>query len=82
MLTLFSPRKWKEKLREWNFDKNLTKREMKIVVAKAEKRAVEDGKETIFFHNGNPIPPEKVMNWQRRIAVTSASPLNSLTSKW
>lgn len=81
-LDLSRQRKWKEKLREWNFDKNLTKREMKIVVAKAEKRALEDGKETIFFQNENPIPPAKVMIWQRKIAMTATSPANPYKSEW
>ncbi|KAF8863776.1 hypothetical protein BDZ45DRAFT_88170 [Acephala macrosclerotiorum] len=70
-----SPRKWKEKLREWNFDKNLTKNEMKVVIAKAEKRATEEGKETIFFHRGNMVPPAKFSAWQKRIIASSpASP--------
>ncbi|CZR60770.1 uncharacterized protein PAC_10666 [Phialocephala subalpina] len=69
-----SPRKWKEKLKEWNFEKNLSQDEMKILVAKAERRSKEANKETIFFHNGNMIPPTKVTNWQRRIAATALTP--------
>ncbi len=76
-----SPRKWKEKLKEWNFEKNLTKNEMKIVVAKAERRITEEGKDTIFFHHGNIIPPAKVSTWKRRITKLSSSPLNPYESK-
>ncbi|KAF8851558.1 hypothetical protein BDZ45DRAFT_144454 [Acephala macrosclerotiorum] len=71
-----SERKWKSKLKEWGFDKNLTMAEMKIAVAKAEKRYTEDGKDTVFFHRGDFIPPAKVQNWKRRIMMTASSPLN------
>lgn len=76
-----SERKWKSKLKEWDFDKNLTKAEMKIAVAKAEKRAREDGKETVFFHRGEMIPPARVSKWKRKIMTTESSPLNPYTSK-
>ncbi|CZR60772.1 uncharacterized protein PAC_10668 [Phialocephala subalpina] len=49
---------------------------MKIAVAKAERRYTEDGKDTIFFHRGDFIPPAKVQNWKRRIMVSASSPLN------
>ncbi|KUJ16030.1 uncharacterized protein LY89DRAFT_783260 [Mollisia scopiformis] len=71
-----SERKWKAKLKEWNFVKNVTKAEMKVVVAKAEKRATEDGKDTLFLHHGNIIPPEKVANWKRRLTTMAATPAN------
>lgn len=48
--------------------------EVKAVVAKAEKRAREDGKDTMFLHRGNPIPPEKVSNLIKRFAGMSATP--------
>ena len=43
-----SERKWKEKLKEWKFDKKISTTDMRIVVAKAEKRARNEGKDTTF----------------------------------
>ncbi|KAF8853928.1 hypothetical protein BDZ45DRAFT_748090 [Acephala macrosclerotiorum] len=61
-----SPRKWKDKLKQWNFEKNLSEKDTKILVAKAEKRAREEGKETEFLHHGVVIPPAKINNFKRR----------------
>jgi Clr5 domain len=44
-----SERKWKEKLKEWGFQKNLPARDMAILVSKREKRLQEDEKETVFY---------------------------------
>ncbi|KAE8453845.1 hypothetical protein EG329_007621 [Mollisiaceae sp. DMI_Dod_QoI] len=77
-----NPRKWKEKLKEWNFEKNLSKNEMKIVIAKAERRTTEEGKDTVFFHHGNMIPPAKVSAWKRRVTSISSSPFNPYASEY
>jgi hypothetical protein len=61
------------KLKEWEFDKHLTEQEMKIVVAKGKKRAMEDGKDTVFLHNGSLIPPTKIENFKRRKCVRVSS---------
>jgi hypothetical protein len=61
-----SERKWKEKLKEWNFDKNISSIHMSILVAKAEKRVREDGKETVFFHGLSQIARERVEQFKRR----------------
>jgi hypothetical protein len=63
---LVSRRKWKAKLKDWGFDKHLSERDMKFVVAKAEKRSMEEGKETEFFHNGSLISNTKIGNCKRR----------------
>jgi hypothetical protein len=47
---------------------------MKIVVAKAEKRKREEGKDTIFRHNGLIIPPKKLENFKRRKTVRESDP--------
>lgn len=59
-------RKWKEKLKEWKFDKNISSNDMKIILAKAEKRAREDGKGTEFFHGDTQISPERIAQFKRR----------------
>ncbi|KAE9382026.1 hypothetical protein N431DRAFT_322170, partial [Stipitochalara longipes BDJ] len=61
-----SVRKWKEKLKEWNFDKNISASDMSIIVSKAEKRAREEGKETAFFHGGAQITRERIEQFKRR----------------
>jgi hypothetical protein len=53
------------KLEGWKFDKHLTEHEMKIVVAKDEKRSRE-GKETVFRHSGSKITEGKIRNFKRR----------------
>jgi hypothetical protein len=44
-----SERKWKAKFKEWKFDKNISATDMNMVLAKAEKRTREEGKDTGFF---------------------------------
>jgi len=62
-------RKWKLKLKEWEFDKKLTEKTMKILVAKAEKRARE-GKETVFYHGGSQIASKKIERFKRQKLTT------------
>ncbi|CAL3971432.1 unnamed protein product [Diplocarpon coronariae] len=61
-----SPRKWKMKLKEWRFEKNLSKRDMEVIVAKARKRAWDESKETVFFYGSTPIRPERIENFKKR----------------
>jgi hypothetical protein len=42
---------------------------MRIAIAKAEKRAREEGKETAFFHNGILMPIEKIQNFKKRKTI-------------
>ena len=51
-LTRNSERKWKEKMKEWEFDKNIPAKEMGFMAAKARKRELEEGKETVYYRNG------------------------------
>jgi hypothetical protein len=83
-----SERKWKEKLKEWNFDKKISARDMNILVAKAEKRVREDGKETTFFHGGSQITKERIDQFKRRkttkdieAPLPSAGKLNGLQTR-
>jgi hypothetical protein len=67
-------RKWKDKLKEWGYEKHLHKREMKFVAAKGEKRFMEEGKDTLFFHGGILITKEKIENFKRRKVVRESDP--------
>ncbi|KAF8857715.1 hypothetical protein BDZ45DRAFT_423787 [Acephala macrosclerotiorum] len=72
-----SPRKWKMQIKEWQFDKNIRKNQMAILVAKAEKRARDVDKETTFYCNGKEIKPNKINNFKKRTqfdAIDAASP--------
>jgi hypothetical protein len=65
------------KLKEWSFKKYLPSADMSIIVAKAEKRASDEGKETIFFHNETQIAYEKIEHFKRKKntnAAEAASP--------
>jgi hypothetical protein len=54
------------KLKEWGYDKYLSTTEMQIVIAKAEKRAREEGKETMFFHGESQITTKRIENFKKR----------------
>jgi len=62
------------KLKEWNYDKYLSAEEMSIIVAKAEKRKTEDGKETVFFRNDSQITLERIENFKKRKSTLMADP--------
>jgi uncharacterized protein (DUF427 family) len=61
-----SERKWKEKLKEWHFDKNISATDMGTLVAKAEKRLYEEGKETVFYLGMSQITRERLEQFKRR----------------
>jgi hypothetical protein len=39
---------------------------MAIIVAKAEKRAADGGKQTVFFHHGSQVEAEKIERFKKR----------------
>ncbi|PVH83905.1 hypothetical protein DL98DRAFT_569297 [Cadophora sp. DSE1049] len=61
-----SKRKWKMKIKEWNFEKNLPANEMSYITAKADKRKAEDDKDTIFVRGTIKILPERIRNFKKR----------------
>jgi hypothetical protein len=67
-----SERKWKGKLKDWNFDKNISAHGMSIVLAKAQKRSKNEGKETAIFHGGAQITRERVEQFKRRKTTKDA----------
>jgi hypothetical protein len=72
LISIYREQKWKNKLKEWYFEKNQSKEDMQIIVAKAEKRAREEGKETVFFQGDRQIPPGKIENFKKRKAIHAA----------
>lgn len=39
---------------------------MQVLIAKAEKRERDEGKETVFWHAGSKINPERIENFKKR----------------
>ena len=66
-LTRSSKRYWKIKLKAWKFEKNVPSKEMSFMAAKARKRELEDGKETVFYRNGVLVDASKVQNKKQKL---------------
>ena len=49
---------------------------MKIMIAKADKRAREEGKDTMFFHHSLKLPFEKIQNFKRRKLAKNTNPVS------
>jgi hypothetical protein len=69
----YSLRKWKMKLKEWNFEKNLKKSQMDVLVAKAAKRSRDENKDTIFYYGSTEISNQKIRNFKKRRMVEIAN---------
>lgn len=63
---MFSKRKYKEKLRDWKFEKYLNAGEMNFIAAKDEGRAREQGKATTFYHYGALISSRRIETFKKR----------------
>ncbi|MCJ1306284.1 hypothetical protein MMC08_009104 [Hypocenomyce scalaris] len=59
-------RAYKDRLKQWKFEKNLKASDMKILVAKAYKRAREDNKGTKFRFRGREMDREKMDRFKKR----------------
>jgi hypothetical protein len=77
-----SERKWKEKLKEWRFDKKISASDMRFVVAKAAKRARDEGKETIFFLGEAPILPDRIEQFKKRKTNRNTEPVSPNAGTW
>jgi hypothetical protein len=55
-------------MKEWRFEKYLSEMDMKIIVAKANKRAREQ-KKTVFFHHSRRLAAEGNENFKKRRAA-------------
>jgi hypothetical protein len=74
-LTRSSTRYWKIKLKEWKFEKNVPAKEMSFMAAKARKRGLEDGKETVFYRNGILVDASKVENKKQKLNLDDVEKL-------
>jgi hypothetical protein len=54
------------KLKDWNSEKYVLASQMRILIAKAEKRAREEYKETVFFNGETQIAPERINLFKKR----------------
>jgi phosphotransacetylase len=75
-------RKWKEKLKEWRFDKYISASDMDIVVAKAAKRSRDEGKETIFFVGEAQILPDRIEQFKRRKTIKNIETMSPSAGTW
>jgi hypothetical protein len=64
---LVSERKFKEQLKNWEFEKNITSAEMGFIAAKEKSRIKEKGKCTIFYSRGITINPKRIYAFKKRI---------------
>ncbi|PQE10459.1 hypothetical protein CJF30_00010430 [Rutstroemia sp. NJR-2017a BBW] len=71
-------RKWKEKMKEWGFEKHISKRDMNIIVAKQQQRHME-GKDTIFMHCSNEVSAERIETFKRRKVANESLPISPST---
>jgi hypothetical protein len=77
-----SERKWKEKLKEWGFQKNRPSREMAILISKRDKRLRDEGKDTIFFQNGAEIRGGRLENFKKRKTTKIVQPVSPSASEF
>jgi hypothetical protein len=78
---VYSERKWKEKLTEWKFDKNIPATDMNVV-AKAEKRLHEEGKETVFYMGTSQITRERIEQFKRRKVTKEIQAVSPEAGEW
>lgn len=69
------------KLKEWRFEKNLSKHDMEIIVAKARKRARDESKDTVFFYGNTQVRPERIENFKKRKTVSGKYVVSSRAGK-
>lgn len=53
-------------MKAWGFEKNVPATELATVLAKAEKRKREEGKETRMFYHGTEIDGRRIARFKRR----------------
>jgi hypothetical protein len=72
-------------LKEWKFDKYISAGDMSILVAKGEKRARQEDKETVFYRGAFEIKAERLEQFKRRKAtknIAPASPSAGMPFDW
>jgi len=70
-----STRIWKSKLKEWTYEKNLTSKDLSVIIAKERKRKNDEEKETVFYHWNSEISSERIERfWKAQKTSEVASP--------
>lgn len=81
VLMCYSERKWKEKIKEWKLTKKVPTKDMSIMVAKAEKRKIDQGKDTLFHHNGIKVAHHKIEKIKKERVSQSQNVTSSIPGK-
>ena len=63
---LYSIRQWRNKIKDWGLERNFKASDMRILVAKKEKRARHRGVETVFCYQGKNIENERIDRFIKR----------------
>ena len=77
-----SVRQWKNKIRDWELEKNISASSMRFVISKRNKRAQDDHKETVFYYYNNEIDDERIDRFVRRQAKTTNLPSPPTGMSW
>ena len=80
--SIYSARVYKHKLKAWGFEKYLRKSDMQVLLAKAEKRASEDNKDTVFRVGGRKLDPERLQRFKKRKLDAEDEGLPSPSACW
>jgi hypothetical protein len=80
ILTKISMRKWKAKLKDWEFEKYSKAEDMAFMASKMQSRQAE-GKDTNFFVGGKQIPKEKMETFMKRKKGVAENILSPTTGK-
>lgn len=73
-MALNSERKYKAKIKQWGFGKHVALSDMKAITAKVEKRAREEGKDTLVLVGGVPMHPQRLETFKKRKFVKESIP--------
>ena len=76
-----SERKYKEKIKEWRFDKYVDSNEMNFIVAKGQKRRRDEGKETVFFRGQSEITSRKIESFKKRRPIDDKETMSPCAGK-
>ena len=73
-MPLNSERKYKAKIKQWSFKKHVSLSDVEAIIAKVEKRACEEGKDTLVLVGGVPMHPQRLETFKRRKFVKKSIP--------
>ncbi|KAF3938370.1 hypothetical protein ABW19_dt0206397 [Dactylella cylindrospora] len=76
-----SKRQYLRKIREWNIDKNIKAKEMRVAVRKVIERTINSGKDTNIEVRGVPISRDQMKRFIRRDVSKNTSEDDDITSR-